>query len=424
MGRSSRQAGRATVAGLPRRTLCCVLLVLAPVAVGTLLLDPGAAHGASTGSVSAFGDAAPSGSPAGNQLNAPLTGMATTADGQGYWLAGADGGVFSFGDAAFYGSEGGSGLRTPFVGIAPTPSGHGYWIANIFGSVYNFGDAPQESPQSVFPAAPMVGIVGTADGHGYWLVGADGGVFSFGDAAFYGSMGATPLNAPVVGMATTADGHGYWLVGADGGVFSFGDAAFYGSMGATPLNAPVVGMATTADGHGYWLVGADGGVFSFGDAAFYGSMGANPPSTSTPVVAMARTADGGGYWLTTTGKDLPPPSPVPSVLDQCNDPTAGPAVTPGTIVLASADANTRLTNLAWSSWTQTGATAVGDYTQNLCIPDCAQGTFISPSATVQLGYPVQTSAGREFASVSYTYTDPSAPGGFSGASFVVPTSPG
>ena len=78
---------------------------------------------------------------------------------------------------------------------------------------------------------------------GYRLVASDGGVFSFGDAAFYGSMGGTPLNKPIVGMAATPDGKGYWLVASDGGVFSFGDAAFYGSMGGTPLNKPIVGMA-------------------------------------------------------------------------------------------------------------------------------------------------------------------------------------
>ena len=368
--------------GLLRPALLSVLVALAPVTAGTLLVDPGAAQGAPTGSVSAFGDAAPYGSPVGSQLAARLTGMATTSDGHGYWLVAADGGVFTSGDAAFYGSEGGSGIRTPFVGIAPTPSGQGYWIANIFGTVFNFGNAPQAAPLSVFPAAPMVGI------------------------------------------AATSSGAGYWQAGADGGVFSSGDAAFYGSMGGNPLNAPVVGMATTSDGRGYWLVAADGGVFSFGDAVYHGSTGANPPSSSTPVVAMARTADGGGYWLTTTGKSLPPPTPVPSVIDQCNDPTAGPAVTPGAILLACADGNARLTNLAWSSWTQSVATASGVYTHNLCVPNCAQGTFVSGPATVRLRYPVQTSAGQEFASISYTYADSSTPGGPTTASFVLPTSPG
>ncbi len=77
----------------------------------------------------------------------------------------------------------------------------------------------------------------------YDMVASDGGIFTFGDAGFYGSMGATPLNAPVVGMAADPSTGGYWLVASDGGIFSF-NAPFLGSMGATPLNAPVVGMAT------------------------------------------------------------------------------------------------------------------------------------------------------------------------------------
>ena len=44
-------------------------------------------------------------------LNAPVVGMAATADSGGYWLMGADGGVFSFGDAGFFGSHGCQGAR-------------------------------------------------------------------------------------------------------------------------------------------------------------------------------------------------------------------------------------------------------------------------------------------------------------------------
>ena len=36
--------------------------------------------------------------------SAPIVGAASTTDGGGYYLAGADGGVFAFGDAGFYGS--------------------------------------------------------------------------------------------------------------------------------------------------------------------------------------------------------------------------------------------------------------------------------------------------------------------------------
>jgi len=372
-------------AGTHRRLLAAtvgLLVAVVPTALGSLAAGQAGAETASTGSVSAFGDAIPYGAPTGSGLNAPVVGVVSTPDGKGYWLVGADGGVFTYGDAGFYGSEGGSNVLIPFVGIAPTPDGRGYWIAGDFGNVYPFGDAPDEV-----------------------------------------SLGVTPA-APVAGIAATPTGVGYWLVGADGGVFSFGDAAFYGSMGGKPLNAPMVGMASTPDGRGYWLVAADGGVFSFGDASFYGSMGAAPPSSRMPVVGMAVRPDGAGYWLTNTDKALSPPTSVPSVLDQCTNPTSGPAVKPSAIVLACGDGNDSLINLTWSSWTPTTATATGDYTDNTCTPDCANGTFVSAPTTVRLRYPMETSAGREFAQISYTVANSSAPGGLSTVTSVAPTSPG
>ena len=95
-------------------------------------------------------------------LNQPIVGMASTPDGQGYWLVATDGGIFAFGDARFYGSTGAIHLNQPIVGMASTP-----------------------------------------DGSGYWLVATDGGIFAFGDARFYGSTGGTHLNQPIVGMGTT-----------------------------------------------------------------------------------------------------------------------------------------------------------------------------------------------------------------------------
>jgi hypothetical protein len=159
----------------------------------------------------------------------PAVGMATTADGNGYWVARADGAISIHGDAVDYGSMGGKLLT-----------------------------------------APVTHVVATPDGKGYWEVAADGGIFSFGDAQFYGSMGGKPLNSPVVGLAPTGDGRGYWLVASDGGIFAFGDAAFRGSMGGHHLNAPVVGMSADPATGGYWLVASDGGIFSFG-APFLGA---------------------------------------------------------------------------------------------------------------------------------------------------------
>ncbi len=220
------------------------------------------------------------------------------ATSQGVVLTATDGGVFTFGNAAFFGSVAGQHLNKPIVGIATTPDGGGYWLVASDGGVFSFGDAPFfGSMGAQHLNKPIVGIAVTPDGGGYWLVAADGGVFAFGDAHFYGSLGAQHLNQPVVGMTTTVDGGGYWLVASDGGVFTFGDASFFGSTGAEHLNRPISAVATTPDGRGYWLVAADGGIFAFGDAGYYGSVPGQGITGQPPVVGIAGTPSGSGYWL-------------------------------------------------------------------------------------------------------------------------------
>jgi N-acetylmuramoyl-L-alanine amidase len=122
------------------------------------------------GTVLPFGQAPDEGSLAGVDLNAPVVGMAATADGGGYWLVASDGGVFSFGDAVYHGSTGNEHLN-----------------------------------------APVVGMAATADGGGYWLVASDGGVFTFGDAVFAGSASGRLLTQPVIGITAVPGATGYWL---------------------------------------------------------------------------------------------------------------------------------------------------------------------------------------------------------------------
>jgi hypothetical protein len=152
-------------------------------------------------------------------LAKPITGIAATATGNGYWLAAADGGVFTYGDARFRGSMAGSHLN-----------------------------------------APVVGIASTKDGRGYWLVAADGGVFTFGDARFFGSLAGRGLDQPIVGITATRSGRGYRLLARDGGVFTFGDATFWGSLGGTGLT-DIIGLAPTPSGNGYWILRAHGGTY-------------------------------------------------------------------------------------------------------------------------------------------------------------------
>ena len=84
---------------------------------------------AADGGVFAFGDATFYGSMGGQHLDAPVVGIASTADGKGYWLVAADGGVFAFGDAGFDGSMGGKHLNGPWSGSSPrrAATATGWW---------------------------------------------------------------------------------------------------------------------------------------------------------------------------------------------------------------------------------------------------------------------------------------------------------
>jgi hypothetical protein len=130
--------------------------------------------------------------------DATATALATTRDGDGYWLTTANGLVFAFGDTRYVGST---------ICLDPPACG-----------------------ASVTPAAPITGIAPSPDGGGYWLVGADGGVFAFGAAPYPGSMAGVPLAKPVAAIAADPATGGYFELGEDGGVFAF--AAPYVGSGA------------------------------------------------------------------------------------------------------------------------------------------------------------------------------------------------
>jgi hypothetical protein len=178
----------------------------------------------------------------GQALDAPVVAMASTPNGNGYWLVAADGGVFAFGDAGFYGSMGGKHLDQPVVGMAATPSGNGYW-----------------------------------------LVAADGGVFAFGDARFHGSAADENLGTSVTGIAPTPTGNGYWMVAATAAVLPFGDAVSYGPSPNNPPFPPTAAIAATPNGKGYWLLQPDSITTSFSAPVH----GANGPGGQSAVQVAA-----------------------------------------------------------------------------------------------------------------------------------------
>jgi lipoprotein-anchoring transpeptidase ErfK/SrfK/ribosomal protein L24E len=259
--------------GFVARSLAVLCAGIIPIVAGAAIGTP-AAGAASSGhdhTVFAFGTASYHGSTENMHLNAPIVGMATTANGKGYWLVANDGGVFGF-NAPFFGSLGAMHLNAPIIGMAATPTGKGYWLVAQDGGVFTFGDAHfYGSTGAMHLNAPVTQLIPGPGGKGYWLMATDGGVFTFGNARFLGSMGATHLNAPVIGMTATPKGHGYLLVASDGGVFTFGDAKFRGSTGDRHVGSPVIGLAGTSTGGGYWLATASGNVINFGDAKNQGN---------------------------------------------------------------------------------------------------------------------------------------------------------
>jgi hypothetical protein len=111
-----------------------------------------------------------------------------TPSGDGYYVVASDGGVFCYGDAKMRGSMGGQDLHAPVVGMAVRPTNGGYWLVGSDGGVFAFGDALMYGSMADADLhAPISGIEASATGSGYWLLGQDGGVFAFGDAEFYGA---------------------------------------------------------------------------------------------------------------------------------------------------------------------------------------------------------------------------------------------
>jgi hypothetical protein len=287
-GVDPRMFARTPTAARRARTALVGVMIAALLGVFAVMSGPAAPAGVSGASYLGSVALAP--------LKRPITGMASTPTGRGYWLTADDGGVFAFGDAHFWGSTGGRRLNRPIVDIASTPSGRGYWLVASDGGIFSFGDAHfWGSTGRIHLNRPVVGIAATPSGRGYWLAASDGGIFTFGDARFYGSTGGLRLYRPVVGIAATTRGRGYSIAASDGGIFNFGDARFYGSTGGQTLNSSIIGIDRPRGGHGYWLIAHDGGVFGFGQATFLGSGGSGMLSPTTATAS----SPGGGYWVAT-----------------------------------------------------------------------------------------------------------------------------
>ena len=79
--------------------------------------------------------------------------------GQRLLAVASDGGIFSFGDAQFPEVPRRAALPSPVTAMAATPTGNGYWLVGADGGMFTYGDAPYNgSAFGHLDGWPVVGI--------------------------------------------------------------------------------------------------------------------------------------------------------------------------------------------------------------------------------------------------------------------------
>ncbi|HWE55147.1 MAG TPA: putative Ig domain-containing protein [Acidimicrobiales bacterium] len=223
-----------------------VAMAATPDGSGYLLLG-------ADGGVFAFGHARYWGNAVG-LTRAPAVGIALTPDGGGYWILDSDGTVWSFGDApvmksTYSRTSGRTSVATfsllrPASGIASTPDGEGYWIVGRDGGVFAYGDAPFYGSKGRTGVAPssVVGLLPTPTGHGYWLAGSDGNVYPFGDAVSLGNLRGQNLAGAIVAITGPLFGPALSGILPAGVVNETYTAQLHASGGAPPYTFAATGL--------------------------------------------------------------------------------------------------------------------------------------------------------------------------------------
>ena len=217
-----------------------------------------------------------------------VMGASAPPEAHGFWTVTGNGSVLNAGAAGHAGDLGSIFNKGGVAGIASTPEGDGYWLVKQAGKIQIFGDALRRG--SFQGAGLVVDIVSAPQGQGYWIVAKAGRVEAFGSADHYGNETS---DAEITAMASTPTGDGYWLVSKQGRVFPFGDAKKLGQLTTDPSN--IVDVESHSASQGFWLVSRGGRVTAFGGAQFFGD--ARARDLKNPIVSIVGTPDGQGYWL-------------------------------------------------------------------------------------------------------------------------------
>jgi hypothetical protein len=115
----------------------------------------------------------------------------------------------------------------------------------------------------------------------------------------------------------------------------------------------------------------------------------SPPTTTAPVAATSPAVPPTSVATTTTMSASP--DTAVEVYGDCQH----PSFEPSEIVMACADYGALVQNLHWSSWTSSGATALGTLVYKKCVPDCATGGFGTvPNDEITLSDPIAGGSGQ------------------------------
>ena len=74
-------------------------------------------------------------------------------------------------------------------------------------------------------------------------------------------------------------------------------------------------------------------------------------------------------------------------VESCSDTAGAVEIRPSDIGFGCADLNTDISSIDWTSWTATSAGGTGTFSEDNCVPDCADGSDSTEQATISLSDP-------------------------------------
>jgi hypothetical protein len=212
-----------------------------------------------------------------------FSGLALTADGQGYSLTATSGEKYAFGTARSQPNP--TGFSGRIVDVALTADGRGTMAVSSAGQFYAYGTArPQPNPKGF--SGEIVAVALTADGQGAMAVSSAGQFYAYGTAR--PQPNPSGFSGRIVDVALTADGQGAMAVSSAGQFYAYGTAQ--PQQNPTGFSGEIIGVALTADGRGAMAVSSAGQFYAYGTA----QPQQNPSGFSGRIVDVALTADGRG----------------------------------------------------------------------------------------------------------------------------------